>query len=252
MRNVQSRSAQGRRNIVVGTLVAGLAARVARRLRPGPGAAARAGRTARSSPRPHRPARGRAGPDLRRRRGPDLHADQAGQDGGLRVGHGQAARGAGPRRDKPERKQQAAGLEDLQVDRARPGGNVLYVAIITPTLKGADYTVAKILDRGVPDRSAGDLPAPTATRSRRARTAIESEPGAGFQRRRATRRDPPARRARCASPAPSAAAVALASAGSGAHRRCCHTLHRSERDVRADVEPLRRLVTASPDSLKIR
>jgi hypothetical protein len=47
--------------------------------------------------------------------------------------------------DKPERKQQAAGWKIFKSTDPGPGGNVLYVAVIDPPLKGADYTVAKIL-----------------------------------------------------------------------------------------------------------
>lgn len=47
--------------------------------------------------------------------------------------------------DKPERKQQAAGWKIYRSTDPGPGGNVLYVAVINPVQKGADYTVAKIL-----------------------------------------------------------------------------------------------------------
>ena len=47
--------------------------------------------------------------------------------------------------DKPERKQQAVGWKIFKSTDPGPGGNILYVAVIDPTLKGADYTVAKIL-----------------------------------------------------------------------------------------------------------
>jgi hypothetical protein len=47
--------------------------------------------------------------------------------------------------DKPERKQQAQGWKIYRSSDPGPGGNVLYVAIIEPALRGADYTVAKIL-----------------------------------------------------------------------------------------------------------
>jgi hypothetical protein len=47
--------------------------------------------------------------------------------------------------DKPERKQQATGWKIFKSTDPGPGGNILYVAVIDPTLKGADYTVAKIL-----------------------------------------------------------------------------------------------------------
>jgi hypothetical protein len=47
--------------------------------------------------------------------------------------------------DKPERRQQAAGWKIFKSTDPGPGGNVLYVAIISPAAKGVDYTVAKIL-----------------------------------------------------------------------------------------------------------
>jgi hypothetical protein len=47
--------------------------------------------------------------------------------------------------DKPERKQQATGWKIFKSTDPGPGGNILYVAVIDPALKGADYTVAKIL-----------------------------------------------------------------------------------------------------------
>jgi hypothetical protein len=47
--------------------------------------------------------------------------------------------------DKPERKQQATGWRIYKSSDPGPGGNVLYVAVIEPPLKGADYAVAKIL-----------------------------------------------------------------------------------------------------------
>jgi hypothetical protein len=47
--------------------------------------------------------------------------------------------------DKPERKQQAQGWKLYKSSDPGPNGNVLYVAVVDPALKGADYTVAKIL-----------------------------------------------------------------------------------------------------------
>ena len=47
--------------------------------------------------------------------------------------------------DKPERKQQATGWKIFKSTDPGPGGNILYVAVLDPTLKGADYTVAKIV-----------------------------------------------------------------------------------------------------------
>ncbi|HXE79530.1 MAG TPA: hypothetical protein VNK41_02170 [Vicinamibacterales bacterium] len=47
--------------------------------------------------------------------------------------------------DKPERRQQAQGWKIFRSTDPGPGGNVLYVAIMDPVLKGADYTIAMIL-----------------------------------------------------------------------------------------------------------
>jgi hypothetical protein len=48
--------------------------------------------------------------------------------------------------DKPERKQQAAGWKVFKnADNAPAGGNVLYVFIIDPVLKGADYQISNII-----------------------------------------------------------------------------------------------------------
>ena len=54
--------------------------------------------------------------------------------------------------DKPERKQQASGWK-LFKSTAPPeatGGNALYVFIIDPALKGADYSPSNILAEGLP------------------------------------------------------------------------------------------------------
>ena len=47
--------------------------------------------------------------------------------------------------DKPERKQQAAGWKLYKAADPGPNGAVLYINFISPTLKGADYTISKIL-----------------------------------------------------------------------------------------------------------
>ena len=47
--------------------------------------------------------------------------------------------------DKPERKQQAAGWKLYKASDAGPNGTVLYINFLSPTLKGADYTISKIL-----------------------------------------------------------------------------------------------------------
>jgi hypothetical protein len=46
---------------------------------------------------------------------------------------------------KPERKQQAAGWRVFKAQEPAQGGNVLYVFVIDPSVKGADYTVSNIL-----------------------------------------------------------------------------------------------------------
>ena len=47
--------------------------------------------------------------------------------------------------DKPERKQQAAGWKLYKATEAGPNGTVLYINFLSPALKGADYTISKIL-----------------------------------------------------------------------------------------------------------
>ena len=51
--------------------------------------------------------------------------------------------------DKPERKQQAASWKIFKSPDPAQGGNVLYVMIIDPSVKGADYTVSNILVEGL-------------------------------------------------------------------------------------------------------
>jgi hypothetical protein len=53
---------------------------------------------------------------------------------------------------KPERRQQAAGWKVMKA--AEPGANnsVVYVFVIDPAVKGADYTVSTILAEGFPDQ----------------------------------------------------------------------------------------------------
>jgi transglutaminase/protease-like cytokinesis protein 3 len=47
--------------------------------------------------------------------------------------------------EKPERKQQAASWKVFRSPEAAQGGNALYVFVIDPAVKGADYTVSNIL-----------------------------------------------------------------------------------------------------------
>ena len=44
------------------------------------------------------------------------------------------------KRRKPERKEQAAGWKVFKAVEAGPGGTVLYVFVIDPAVKGAEYT----------------------------------------------------------------------------------------------------------------
>ena len=150
MRKVQSRSALVRRNIVVGILATGVLlvsqsasaqdpaapAAPAGAAQPAPGAA---------QPAPSQPAQpaqpgltfdGDAGLLFMQIK-PDKTADFESVMAKLRD--------ALTKTDKPERKQQATGWKIYKSTEPGPGGNVLYVAVINPVLKGTDYTVAKIL-----------------------------------------------------------------------------------------------------------
>jgi hypothetical protein len=51
---------------------------------------------------------------------------------------------------KPERKQQAATWKVFKSPDPAAGGNVLYVFVIDPAVKGADYTVSTILSEAFP------------------------------------------------------------------------------------------------------
>jgi len=52
--------------------------------------------------------------------------------------------------EKPERKQQAASWKVFKSPDPAAGGNVLYVFVIDPSVKGADYTVSTILAEAFP------------------------------------------------------------------------------------------------------
>jgi hypothetical protein len=52
--------------------------------------------------------------------------------------------------DKPERKRQAAGWKVMRAVEPGPGGSVLYVFLIDPVVKDADYTVSTILAEAFP------------------------------------------------------------------------------------------------------
>jgi hypothetical protein len=53
--------------------------------------------------------------------------------------------------EKPERQQQAAGWKLLKIDKPMPDGNVVYVHVINPVVRGADYTILQILYDEFPD-----------------------------------------------------------------------------------------------------
>ena len=50
----------------------------------------------------------------------------------------------------PARKQQAAGWKFFKAAEAGPNGSVLYVSVVDPAVKGADYTVSTILSEAFP------------------------------------------------------------------------------------------------------
>jgi hypothetical protein len=52
--------------------------------------------------------------------------------------------------EKPDRKAQAAGWRVLKQTTPMPDGNILYVFLIDPVVKDADYTVGTILSEGFP------------------------------------------------------------------------------------------------------
>jgi len=52
--------------------------------------------------------------------------------------------------DKPERKQQAASWKVFKSPDPAGGGNVLYVFVIDPAVKDADYTVSNVLAEAFP------------------------------------------------------------------------------------------------------
>src|SRR5262249_54561616 len=52
--------------------------------------------------------------------------------------------------EKPERKQQAASWKVFKSPDPAAGGNALYVFVVDPAVKGADYTVSNLLAEGFP------------------------------------------------------------------------------------------------------
>ena len=63
-------------------------------------------------------------------------------------------RGALMKSEKPERKQQAAGWKVVKSATPMKDGNVVYMHLITPVVKGADYTILAILYEANPDPTA--------------------------------------------------------------------------------------------------
>ena len=59
--------------------------------------------------------------------------------------------------DKPERKQQAATWKVFKSPDQAAGGNVLYVFMIDPAVKDADYTVSNILAEAFPPEQVNEL-----------------------------------------------------------------------------------------------
>ena len=56
--------------------------------------------------------------------------------------------------EKPERKQQAAGWKVVKSATPMKDGNIVYMHVISPVVKGADYTILTILYEGTPDAAA--------------------------------------------------------------------------------------------------
>jgi hypothetical protein len=59
--------------------------------------------------------------------------------------------------EKPERKEQAKSWKVFKSPDPAAGGNALYVFIIDPTIKGADYTVSNILAEAFPPAEVNEL-----------------------------------------------------------------------------------------------
>ena len=56
--------------------------------------------------------------------------------------------------EKPERKQQAAGWKVVKGNTPMKDGSVIYMHVISPVVKGADYTILAILYEANPDPAA--------------------------------------------------------------------------------------------------
>jgi hypothetical protein len=59
--------------------------------------------------------------------------------------------------EKPERKEQAKSWKVFKSPDQAAGGNVLYVFMIDPAVKGADYTVSNVLAEGFPPAEVNEL-----------------------------------------------------------------------------------------------
>src|SRR5262245_47689583 len=59
--------------------------------------------------------------------------------------------------EKPERKQQAMSWRVFKSPDPAAGGNVLYVFMVDPSVKGADYTVSNILAEAFPPDQVNEL-----------------------------------------------------------------------------------------------
>jgi pyruvate/2-oxoglutarate dehydrogenase complex dihydrolipoamide acyltransferase (E2) component len=59
--------------------------------------------------------------------------------------------------EKPERKQQAQGWKVFKSPEPAAGGNILYIFIIDPSVKNADYSVANLLAEAFPPEQVNDL-----------------------------------------------------------------------------------------------
>jgi hypothetical protein len=58
---------------------------------------------------------------------------------------------------KPERKQQATSWKVFKAAEPGAGGSVLYVFIVDPSVKGADYSVANILAESFPPEQVNEI-----------------------------------------------------------------------------------------------
>jgi pyruvate/2-oxoglutarate dehydrogenase complex dihydrolipoamide acyltransferase (E2) component len=57
----------------------------------------------------------------------------------------------------PVRKQQAASWKVFKAQEPGPSGNVFYLFVIDPAVKGADYSIGKILSEGLPAAEVQDV-----------------------------------------------------------------------------------------------